>query len=61
MLTQDDAAKRFERFTAANIGNRLAIVLDKLVLSAPAIHGKISDNGVIDGHRPATKTPRTWR
>ena len=27
MLSQD-AAKRFERFTEANIGNRLAIVLD---------------------------------
>jgi preprotein translocase subunit SecD len=48
VLTQD-AAKRFERFTAANIGNRLAIVLDKTVLSAPTIHGKISDNGVIEG------------
>jgi preprotein translocase subunit SecD len=48
VLTQD-AAKRFERFTAANIGNRLAIVLDKTVLSAPSIKGKISDNGVIEG------------
>jgi len=48
VLTQD-AAKRFERFTAANIGNRLAIVLDKTVLSAPTIKGKISDNGVIEG------------
>jgi preprotein translocase subunit SecD len=48
VLTQD-AAKRFEKFTAANIGNRLAIVLDKQVLSAPVIHGKIADNGVIEG------------
>jgi preprotein translocase subunit SecD len=48
VLTQD-AAKRFEKFTAANIGNRLAIVLDGSVLSAPVIHGKISDNGVIEG------------
>jgi preprotein translocase subunit SecD len=46
VLTQD-ASKRFERFTAANIGNRLAIVLDKNVLSAPTIQAKISDNGVI--------------
>ncbi len=44
-----DAAKRFERFTAAHINDRLAIVLDKVVLSAPVIHGKISDNGVIEG------------
>lgn len=48
VLTQD-AAKRFERFTAAHIGDRLAIVLDKLVLSAPSIKGKIGDNGVIEG------------
>jgi preprotein translocase subunit SecD len=44
-----DAAKRFERFTAAHINDRLAIVLDRHVLSAPVIHGKISDNGVIEG------------
>jgi len=48
VLTQD-AAKKFEKFTAANINNRLAIVLDKQVLSAPVIHSKISDNGVIEG------------
>jgi len=44
-----DAAKRFERFTAAHINDRLAIVLDKMVLSAPVIHGKIADNGMIEG------------
>jgi len=44
-----DAAKRFERFTSANIHNRLAIVLDGVVLSAPVINAKISDNGVIEG------------
>ncbi len=44
-----DAAKRFERFTEANIGNRLAIVLDKMVLSAPTIQNKISDTGRITG------------
>lgn len=48
VLTQD-AAKRFERFTAANVGNRLAIVLDKMVLSAPTIENKISDTGRITG------------
>jgi protein-export membrane protein SecD/preprotein translocase SecF subunit len=44
-----DAARRFERFTAANINNRLAIVLDNVVLSAPHIEGKISDQGRIVG------------
>ena len=34
-VLSQDAAKRFERFTGANIGKPLAIVLDKLVLSAP--------------------------
>ncbi|HWZ31536.1 MAG TPA: protein translocase subunit SecD [Bryobacteraceae bacterium] len=48
VLTQE-SAKRFERFTAAHINDRLAIVLDRMVLSAPVIHGKISDNGVIEG------------
>lgn len=48
VLTQD-AAKRFERFTAANVGRNLAIVLDKNVLSAPTINSKISDSGVITG------------
>jgi preprotein translocase subunit SecD len=46
VLTQD-AARRFERFTGAHIRDRLAIVLDKKVLSAPTIEAKISDNGVI--------------
>jgi preprotein translocase subunit SecD len=48
VLTQD-AATRFAQFTGANIGNRLAIVLDKMVLSAPTIQARISDNGVITG------------
>jgi preprotein translocase subunit SecD len=46
VLTQD-AAKRFERFTGAHINDRLAIALDKQVISAPTIQAKISDNGVI--------------
>jgi preprotein translocase subunit SecD len=46
VLTQD-AARRFERFTGAHIGDRLAIVLDGQVLSAPTIEAKIRDNGVI--------------
>ena len=46
VLTQD-AATRFARFTGAHINDRLAIVLDKKVLSAPTIQAKISDSGVI--------------
>jgi preprotein translocase subunit SecD len=48
VLTQD-AASRFARFTEANIGNRLAIVLDGKVLEAPVIQGRISDSGRITG------------
>jgi preprotein translocase subunit SecD len=56
VLTQD-AARRFERFTGAHINDRLAIVLDKQVLSAPTIQAKIRDNGVITnmgGHDAAS-------
>ncbi len=47
VLTQD-AAKRFETFTGANIGKQLAIVLDDQVLMAPTIQAKIGDTGVIN-------------
>jgi preprotein translocase subunit SecD len=42
-------AEKFKRATGANIGRRLAIVLDGSVASAPAIQGQISDEGVIQG------------
>lgn len=48
VLTQD-AARRFERFTESNIGNRLAIVLDNQWRSAPTIQNKIGDTGRITG------------
>ena len=48
VLTQE-AAKRFERYTEANIGNRAAIVVDGLVISAPTIQSRISDTGRITG------------
>jgi len=48
VLTQD-ASGRFQRFTSANIGKRLAIVLDGAVLSAPVVEGAISDQGSIMG------------
>lgn len=48
-VLSQDAARRFERYTGANIGNRLAIVLDDVVLSAPRIENQISDQGRIMG------------
>lgn len=44
-----EAARRFGRFTEANIGNRLAIVLDGQVRSAPVIQSRIDDAGRITG------------
>lgn len=48
-VLSQDAARKFSAFTGANIGNRLAIVLDGKVLSAPRIDGQISDQGRISG------------
>lgn len=48
MLTKD-GARRFARFTEANIGNRLAIVLDNQIRSAPTIQSRIEDSGRITG------------
>jgi len=42
-------ADRFKRATGANIGRRLAIVLDGSVASAPTIEGQIGADGVIHG------------
>ena len=46
---KQDAAARFGRFTEANIGRPLGIVLDNRVMSAPTINGRISDSGQING------------
>ena len=48
-VLNQDSAKRFLRYTEANIGNRAAIVVDNAVISAPTINGAISDTGVITG------------
>jgi len=42
-------AQKFHTLTSSNYGKRLAIVLDGVVISAPQIHGAISDNGTIHG------------
>lgn len=44
-----EAAKRFGRFTETHIGKRLAIVLDNQIRSAPVIQNKIEDSGRITG------------
>jgi preprotein translocase subunit SecD len=48
-VLSQDAKGRFGRFTEANIGNRLAIVLDGQVRSAPVIQARIEDQGRITG------------
>jgi preprotein translocase subunit SecD len=45
-----DAARRFGPFTEQNIGRQMAIVLEHRVYSAPVIHGRIEDTGVIEGN-----------
>lgn len=50
-VLSQDAAKRFSTYTGSHIGQRLAIVLDGKVLSAPTIESQISDNGRITGAR----------
>jgi preprotein translocase subunit SecD len=44
-----DAAKRFSRATAENLGRQLAIVLNDEVRSAPTIQSEINDRGQISG------------
>jgi preprotein translocase subunit SecD len=44
-----DGARRFEKFTSTNIGNRLAVVLDNQIRSVATIQSAISDQGRING------------
>ncbi len=48
-VLSQDGARRFERFTEANIGKRLAVVLDNQIRSVATIESKISDQGRITG------------
>jgi preprotein translocase subunit SecD len=45
-----EAARRFGPFTEQNINRQMAIVLQHRVYSAPVIHGRIDDTGVIEGN-----------
>jgi preprotein translocase subunit SecD len=42
-----DAGKRFARYTEANIGNRLAVVMDNQIRSVATIQSRIEDSGRI--------------
>jgi preprotein translocase subunit SecD len=44
-----DAAKRFGRFTESNVGNKLAVILDKQAFSVATIQSRIEDSGRITG------------
>lgn len=44
-----EAGRKFGRFTEQHINDRMAIVLDNRVISAPTINGRIEDQGVIQG------------
>jgi protein-export membrane protein SecD len=44
-----DGARRFGRFTEANIGNRLAVILDNQIRSVATIQNRIEDSGRITG------------
>src|SRR5882757_7593277 len=46
-VLSQDAAKRFAAYSGSHIGQRLAIVLDGKVLSAPTIQNQITDQGRI--------------
>ncbi len=46
----DDGASKFGPYTAANIGQPLAIILDSEVLSAPVIQAQLTTGGVITGN-----------
>jgi preprotein translocase subunit SecD len=42
-----DGGRRFGRYTEANVGNRLAVVLDNQIVSVATIESKIEDSGRI--------------
>jgi preprotein translocase subunit SecD len=50
-----EAGRAFGEATGANIGRRLAIVLDGKVQSAPVVQGRIQDEGVIEGQFTQTE------
>jgi preprotein translocase subunit SecD len=45
-----DGGQKFGTYTGAHVGDRMAIVLDSKVRSAPSIRSAIHDSGVIEGN-----------
>ena len=45
-----EGTKIFREFTSANIGERLAVIIDGVVISAPVLQSAIGRNGQIDGN-----------
>ena len=63
-FSSQEAGRRFERYTEANVGNRLAIVLDNQWRLAPTINSKIGDTGMITnmgGQQDASDTALVLR
>jgi len=50
-----EAGQRFARYTEANVGNNLAIVLDRRIRSVAVIKSRIEDQGRIDNLRSQTE------
>lgn len=48
-MLNKDGARRFARFTEGHVGDRLAVVLDNQIRSAPVIQSRIEDSGRITG------------
>ncbi|MGC8917157.1 MAG: protein translocase subunit SecD [Thermoanaerobaculum sp.] len=44
-----EGGRKFGEYTAAHMGEQMAIVLDNKVYSAPVIRGHITDSGIIEG------------
>jgi preprotein translocase subunit SecD len=44
-----DGGRRFGRFTEANVGNRLSVVLDNQIINVATIQSRIDDSGRITG------------
>ncbi|HEY2323466.1 MAG TPA: protein translocase subunit SecD [Thermoanaerobaculia bacterium] len=49
MTFTPDGGRKFGDFTGANVGKKIAIVLDNKIQSAPVVKSRIEDQGVIEG------------
>src|SRR5690606_27862167 len=47
--TKPEFAQQFGQFTGSNLGRRMAIVLDDVIITAPTLEGRISTDGQITG------------